>query len=789
LPWYELCIPARSSPWYDLCIPTRSSQPDHLAAADRGPRFSEDRPLTYNGRLGPDEIRLVLLYPILRRRNNRIFLSTEVVPTKSATGNYCALSYVCGDQTDKVPIWVDNHKFQVTRNLRSALRDVRNTLHPEQVLWMWIDAISINQNDINERNAQVQKMKQIFEEAMVVVAYLGPNDGPGVAYLDSMKRYELEISTPSSDEVALFAGQVLYGYRGIGTVGKVVTNEYWDRAWTLPEYTSTSHRILLSGCNWMDMDDLYDALSTTLAAMRRMFQTTYGAGLHHGVLSSCTHRTWWLQSKLRLGNIRRTLGETDGGFPGSFSPWTPFALVEVLVHFRTLSATDPRDKVYAPFNLLQLPRRPEETIDVDYGLSIREVYIQAALCLLETPTWWSLSNLELCCFDGQSELPSWVPDWSAQARTHLSISPFNEVKRTDLAFGLFMHHDSVTTKYLSERDGLLLLGIKLGRVRQVWSPVDMYQTMRESCSVVLLPSKDIPYVEALFASPWEGVVRAVRSMLADVSGISDAALLYTDSRCSEGVIDDAEEWLSHNGDNDNSLLFEPAQAVDELHDDVRHEQEQQQEHFRQRPEAQSSAVVRSDEWKKNGYVLECLHGRRIALLELVGSDGLIFGLNFGLLPAEAEIDDEVWVIQGGRMFYILRQIPDAESQEHHHEDDEIDDGLSEEGAATCALAQEGSVTVREDSGIPRHVVCEDDNHQHNGESDEHPDNPQGTYSHGHAPNNVREFYNVTSNETRGKDGRYLIGEAFIHGLMTGYLMKHCSERGIILSPEEEVILY
>ncbi|CAG7556529.1 unnamed protein product [Fusarium equiseti] len=40
-------------------------------------------------------------------------------------------------------------------------------------VWFWIDAICINQEDIPERNAQVLRMKDIYENAKRIICWLG----------------------------------------------------------------------------------------------------------------------------------------------------------------------------------------------------------------------------------------------------------------------------------------------------------------------------------------------------------------------------------------------------------------------------------------------------------------------------------------------------------------------------------------------------------------------------------------------------------------------------------------
>ena len=107
--------------------------------------------------------------------------------TLDAKDDFEALSYTWGDVADTLPIFIDDKRFYVTRNLAVALRNLR---HVDQERVMWIDAISINQRDVLERNQQVQQMKNIFGPggARRVVVWLGviPNARKAIDFCERM---------------------------------------------------------------------------------------------------------------------------------------------------------------------------------------------------------------------------------------------------------------------------------------------------------------------------------------------------------------------------------------------------------------------------------------------------------------------------------------------------------------------------------------------------------------------------------------------------------------------------
>lgn len=89
--------------------------------------------------------------------------------------NYEALSYVWGDASERKRIYItegDSSRsyLDVTVNLYSALCHLRD--HGLE-RFMWIDAICVNQEDLEERSSQVGLMASIYASATRVVVWLG----------------------------------------------------------------------------------------------------------------------------------------------------------------------------------------------------------------------------------------------------------------------------------------------------------------------------------------------------------------------------------------------------------------------------------------------------------------------------------------------------------------------------------------------------------------------------------------------------------------------------------------
>jgi hypothetical protein len=83
---------------------------------------------------------------------------------------YEALSYVWGEESSQYFVWLAGYRHRVTENLHRALYQLRPSSGHRT---LWIDALCINQKDNEERNEQVQKMRNIYSQATKVVVWLG----------------------------------------------------------------------------------------------------------------------------------------------------------------------------------------------------------------------------------------------------------------------------------------------------------------------------------------------------------------------------------------------------------------------------------------------------------------------------------------------------------------------------------------------------------------------------------------------------------------------------------------
>jgi hypothetical protein len=117
-----------------------------------------------------------------------IKLRIEAVSLQS---DYKCLSYVWGADAESNTILINDQVFMICDSLHAFLLEALRR-NPQGTNALWIDAISINQTDIDEKNVQVALMGQIYQNANRVIAWLGHGDE---AMLKAFKYVKQRVNT------------------------------------------------------------------------------------------------------------------------------------------------------------------------------------------------------------------------------------------------------------------------------------------------------------------------------------------------------------------------------------------------------------------------------------------------------------------------------------------------------------------------------------------------------------------------------------------------------------------
>ncbi|KAF7889944.1 uncharacterized protein EAF02_002359 [Botrytis sinoallii] len=150
---------------------------------------------------------------------------------------YEALSYAWGDLPANKTIKIDKTDYYVRDNLFAALEALRLRSRRR---YLWVDAVCINQEDFDERNAQVALMSQIYAKADEVIVWLGK---AGRDYWGAMTLLDsLGNSATSAKELSRSVTEhaAVSHVKFWTELSMLCHRPYWQRLWIIQEVVLAS---------------------------------------------------------------------------------------------------------------------------------------------------------------------------------------------------------------------------------------------------------------------------------------------------------------------------------------------------------------------------------------------------------------------------------------------------------------------------------------------------------------------------------------------------------------------
>lgn len=330
------------------------------------------------------QIRLLHLAPSKdRRRVIACYFSVVSLSQRGPQDNYEALSYAWGDPIFNKSIRLADAHFPVTTNLKVILRALR---HPTQERVLWIDAVCIDQHNIQERSHQVSRMNEIYSQAANVIIWLGEPMSDAALAFDFLRDFGRQRSElPTSNDGDRNTEQTAMSVRSL------LTRPWWTRIWTAQEWILAERTTFQSGHHLLDGEVLIESLDH----YRYHVKHTDCCGMH--LTSDFLFRLGdSLQSLFALNAVKQLYSRHD--FSSS------------LGYLRMRHAADPRDKVYGVLALAS--SQYAGLLRADYGASVEQVYEQLALALIERTKWLDIFSHIAPNQPRNLTVPSWVPDWT-----------------------------------------------------------------------------------------------------------------------------------------------------------------------------------------------------------------------------------------------------------------------------------------------------------------------------------------------------------------------------------------
>ncbi|KAK0652499.1 heterokaryon incompatibility protein-domain-containing protein [Cercophora newfieldiana] len=143
--------------------------------------------------------------------------------------DFVTFSYVWGEEKFTREIQLDGHPFPVLEALHPLLEAICDHSSFRNDRWVWIDSICINQDDEHERAQQVQLMRRIYQQSSRTSIWLGPGDAESdraIAFLHELKDgYKLRALPAAAREPETW-----------DSVRSFFKKPWWTRVWTLQEF-------------------------------------------------------------------------------------------------------------------------------------------------------------------------------------------------------------------------------------------------------------------------------------------------------------------------------------------------------------------------------------------------------------------------------------------------------------------------------------------------------------------------------------------------------------------------
>jgi hypothetical protein len=366
--------------------------------------------------------------------------------------SYEALSYCWGDSSVKTTVRCDGGSLHVTKNLKSALLYLRNSTE-ERLLW--IDAVCINQEDLQERSQQVGIMRDIYRNASETIVWLGEeteNSGLGIELCEKLDEFfKDEVKDQNTSEMR-------FNYRTPWSpnhqdpfnpsYAQTDEGDFNERARRNKESEEKDEKKNVEDSNAdlplrMNPPNVYELLALRDLACRQWFRRiwiTQELALASKATMVCGHRsiswdtfifgftTTFIHGKSASGGWAK-----DENFIGALvqiREWVhrsepvhyrhPVTLLDLLHDCRIFEATDPRDKIYGLLGVA--PADSEATsVQVDYRKRVEDVYEDLARLILSSSGNLDLLSVSQSNSQFGERLPSWVPDWSHRATSRLDL--------------------------------------------------------------------------------------------------------------------------------------------------------------------------------------------------------------------------------------------------------------------------------------------------------------------------------------------------------------------------------
>jgi hypothetical protein len=313
------------------------------------------------------------------------------------------VSYVWGTGRASMEVTCNGARLRVSSSTYEML--VHLHLHrpnPERLLW--IDAISINQGDAEEKATQIPLMRRIYGRAVQVVVWLGPSIPGTDAFMTQFERVShlAKNWTPTkwTNDVRWRGKEWPLQYNSFWTgLFSLLNHDWFRRLWTFQEIVLSKQAMILCGSYYIDGDTMFEFV-------RKGFFENDGFMTYNAKNASTVpgrpHQSGLAFDAIAVIDHRRKA--TDRG------DWeTPL----LLSNLRTRHVKEPVDRVWAIVGLLEEDLQSQLSSSVDYTDQGRAEYWKTYVCFAKAVIK-KIRSLKLLIIPRSVEqrvrcMPSWCP--------------------------------------------------------------------------------------------------------------------------------------------------------------------------------------------------------------------------------------------------------------------------------------------------------------------------------------------------------------------------------------------